>query len=136
MAFLASARGATLAYWLAAAEPSVAALAHLCCFANFDRLIETGAHDLHGIYLTIPGLLNIASNGMIAGSISPRPQLIGIGDQDPLTPPHATDPALVELRAGYCDAIQNLQIFRDPKTGHRETPDMRRAVLEFFKSAL
>jgi dienelactone hydrolase len=128
--------GATLAYWLAAAEPRVAALAHLSCFANFDGLIETGAHDLHGISLTIPGLLNIASNGEIAATISPRPQFVGIGDQDPLTPPHATDPALAELRIGYRDAMQNLQIFRGQKTGHTETPDMRRAVVEFFKSAL
>jgi dienelactone hydrolase len=128
--------GATLAYWLAAAEPRVAALAHLCCFANLDGLIETGAHDLHGIYLTVPGLLNIASNGGIAASISPRPQFVGIGDQDPLTPRRATDPALDELRIGYRDAMQNLTVFRDQKTGHTETPDMRRGVVEFFRSAL
>lgn len=128
--------GATLAYWLAAAEPRVAALANLCCFANLDGLIETGAHDLHGIYLTVPGLLKIASNGKIAASISPRPQFVGIGDQDPLTPRRATDPALAELRIGYRDAMQNLQIFRDQNTGHTETPDMRRGVVEFFKSAL
>jgi dienelactone hydrolase len=77
--------GATL-YWLAAVDPRIACVVHLCCFADFDRLIETGAHDLHGIYLTIPGLIDLASNGRIAGLIAPRPQLICIGDLDLLTP--------------------------------------------------
>jgi len=128
--------GATLAYWLAAAERRVSMLAHLCCLANFDELIKTGAHDLHGIYLTIPGLLNTASNGQIAGSIAPRPQLIGIGDQDPLTPSHAADPALAELATAYSDAAQNLIVIRESETGHIETPRMRKAIIEFFKSFL
>ena len=49
--------GATLGYWLAAIEPRLAAVAHLCCFADFSELIRTGAHDQHRIYLAVPGLL-------------------------------------------------------------------------------
>lgn len=128
--------GATLAYWLAAAEPRIAALGHLCCMADFDVLIQTGAHDLHGIYLTVPGLLNTASNGQIAGSIAPRPQFIGIGDRDPLTPPHAVNPALEEVRAGYVDTLPNLQVLRSTTTGHVETPEMRRSLIAFYKSSL
>ena len=126
--------GATLAYWLAAAECRVSMLAHLCCFANFDELIKTNVHDLHGIYLTVPNLLNTASNGQIAGSIAPRPQLVGIGDHDPLTPPHATDPALEELRVAYSDVAENLVVIRESETGHVETPRMRQATIEFFTS--
>ena len=44
-----------------------------------DALIEADAHDLHGLYLTVPGLLSLASNGRIAGLVSPRAQFIGIG---------------------------------------------------------
>ena len=69
--------GATLGYWLGAVEPRVAAVAHLCCFADFGPLVASGAHDLHGIYLTVPGLLAMASNGEIAGLIAPRPQFVG-----------------------------------------------------------
>ena len=47
--------GATLAYFLAALDPRVAAVAHLCCYADFTTLVETDAHDLHGDYLTVPG---------------------------------------------------------------------------------
>lgn len=126
--------GATLGYWLAAVEPRLAAVAHLCCFADFSELIRTGAHDLHGIYLTVPGLLTLTSNGKIAGQIAPRRQFVGIGDQDPLTPALAVDLALIELRAAYVDCPKNLTICRSPAAGHQETPGMRRAVLEFFKT--
>ena len=124
--------GATLGYWLAAAEPRIAGVAHLCCFADFEALIRGGAHDLHGLYLTVPGLLNLAGNGEIAGLIAPRPQFVGIGDQDPLTPADAVDPALAQLRDAYADCPDHLAIWRGKTSGHLETPDMRRAMLAFF----
>ncbi len=130
--------GATLGYWLAAVEPRIACAAHLCCFADFASLIETGAHDLHGIYLTVPGLLNIAANGEIAGRIAPRPQFIGIGDQDPLTPPAAVDRALAQTRDAYerAGAGDRLFVRREPESGHVETPAMRAAVAGFFRRYL
>jgi dienelactone hydrolase len=130
--------GATLGYWLAAVEPHVAALVHMCAYADFATLIESGAHDLHGIYLTVPGLLNVASNGEIAGRIAPRPQFIGIGDQDPLTPPAAVDIALEQTRAAYAraGAIDALVVHREADSGHVETPAMREAVLRFFDSTI
>jgi dienelactone hydrolase len=130
--------GATLGYWLAAVDTHISCVAHLCCFADFDRLIETGAHDLHGIYLTIPGLIEVASNGEIAGLIAPRPQLIGIGDLDPLTPPHAVEPALASMRAAYAEAgvPENLALVRQADVGHQESPEMRAAMLAFFRRHL
>jgi len=130
--------GATLGTWLAAVDPRVRALAQLVCFADMDALIATGAHDLHGIYLTVPGLLRIASTGAIAGLVAPRPQLVGIGDLDPLTPPAAADIALAELRAAYAAAGADaaLRVIRDPAAGHEVTPAMRAATLELFVRAL
>ncbi|MBO6716435.1 MAG: dienelactone hydrolase family protein [Rhizobiaceae bacterium] len=130
--------GATFGYWLAAVEPRIAAVAHLCCYADFELLIETGAHDLHGIYLTVPGLLNAASNGETAGLIAPRPQLIGIGDRDELTPPQAVDRALAETREAYASegASDALVVHREAETGHQESPAMRQAVLEFFAGTI
>ena len=127
--------GATLGYWLTAVEHRIACVAHLCCYADLGYLIETGVHDLHGIYLTIPGLLNVASNGEIAGQIAPRPQFIGIGDQDPLTPPIAVDRALLQTRAAYRAAgvEDRLVVHREPHSGHVETPAMRKAMLAFFE---
>ncbi len=130
--------GATLGYWLAAVDPRVTAVAHMCAYADFASLIETGAHDLHGIYLTVPGLLKLASNGEIAGRIAPRPQFIGIGDRDPLTPPAAVDIALAETRAVYERAGKPdmLVVHREPESGHVETPAMRAGVAGFFERHL
>lgn len=126
--------GAAFAYWLAAIDPRIACVAHLCCYADFESLIRSGRHDLHGIYLTVPGLLNLAGNGEIAGLVAPRPQLIGIGDADPLTPPEAVNTALEQTRAAYrsVGAEKALELVRSTDSGHVETPPMREAVLQFF----
>ena len=67
--------GSTLAYWHAALDPRIAAVAHLCCYADYATLVELGNHDNHGIYLLVPGLLRHTSTGEIAGLVAPRPQL-------------------------------------------------------------
>jgi dienelactone hydrolase len=130
--------GATLGYWLAAVEPRIACVMQLCCFADFRALIATGAHDLHGIYLTVPGLLGVASNGAIAGLVAPRPQLICIGDRDPLTPPNAVDIAFAQTVAAYAaaGARENLVLHREAEGGHAESAAMREKVLEFAAAHL
>ena len=126
--------GATHAFFLGALEPALAGVAHLCCFADWERLVATGAHDLHGHYMTIPGLFAKTSVGRIAGMIAPRPQLVCVGDLDPLTPPEAVDRALAETRAAYeaRGAADALTLERSPGTGHVETTAMRAAVLAFL----
>lgn len=128
--------GCTLGYWLAAVEERVRALVQECCLADFGALIASGAHDRHGLYLTIPGLVEQASNGRIAGMIAPRAQFIGLGDLDALTPPAAADIALAEVRAAYARAGGRLVVHREPDSGHQETPGMRKAALEFLRDAL
>ena len=126
--------GATLAYWLAALDQRIAAVAHLCAFADMRTLVSTGAHDLHGPYMTVPGLLRHMDMGDIAAMVSPRPQLVACGTADPLTPPIAFDRALHTVRASYgqADADARLTVIRSQRTGHVETPEMREAVLQFL----
>jgi pimeloyl-ACP methyl ester carboxylesterase len=126
--------GATLAVWLGALEPRITAVAHLCCFADLAMLIETGAHDLHGNYMTVPGLTKTLSTGAIAGLIAPRPQLACIGLLDPLTPELAATRALDDARAAYqhCGAPDAISAMISTCTGHAETPDMRAAVRGFL----
>jgi hypothetical protein len=128
--------GATLGYWLAAVDTRVRALAQECCLADFAALIKSGAHDLHGHYLTVPGLLDVASNGQIAGMMAPRAQFIGLGDLDPLTPPDAMAIALEQVQAAYRLAGGSLVIRREASAGHVETPGMRAAMLDFMARAL
>lgn len=126
--------GATHAYFLAAIEPRIARVAHLCCFADLTTLIASGAHDLHGHYMTISGLLAKTSFGRIAGMVAPRPQLVCTGDRDPLTPPGAVDVAFAECFSAYRAAGAQAALLRlaEPDTGHVETPAMRAAVLSFL----
>lgn len=130
--------GATLTYFLAAVDKRIAAIAHLCCYADFGTLIETGAHDRHGHYLTIPGLLKEASTGEIAGMVAPRPQLICVGTEDPLTPPVAVRRAFAATAAAYerAAAAPALSLITEQGIGHSETPSMRRTVLDFFRTHL
>lgn len=128
--------GCTLSYWLAAMDERIAATAHLCCFADQREMIRLGAHDGHGIYMTVPGLLNEADAGAIAALMAPRPQLICIGEADSLTPPEAVAIAWAEASAGYAAAPGRLTMVSEPGVGHQETPRMREAVLRFFAEAL
>lgn len=126
--------GATLTYFLAAIDSRVRAAAHLCSYADFATLVTTGAHDLHGHYLTIPGLLAETSTGEIAGLIAPRPQLICVGLDDPLTPPPAIRRAFIETSVAYeaAGARQQLILLEEEGIGHRETQTMRRQVFDFL----
>ena len=128
--------GCVLSYWLAAMDERIAAVAHLCCFADFRTMIELGAHDGHGIYLTVPGLLTEADGGSIAALIAPRPQLVCIGEADSLTPPKAVERAWAELEPAYAGIRDRLERVSEPGVGHRETPRMREAMLAFFATHL
>ncbi len=124
--------GCVLSYWLAAIDKRISAVAHLCCFADFRTMIALGAHDGHGIYLTVPGLLREADGGAIAGLIAPRPQLICVGEADHLSPPQAVARAMADLRPAYIETPDRLEFISEPGIGHQETPLMRAAVLDFF----
>ena len=76
--------GSTLTYWLASLDTRLKAIAHLCCYADYATLVELGAHDNHGVYLLVPGLLNHTSTGEMAGMVAPRAQLICLGEDDEL----------------------------------------------------
>lgn len=130
--------GATHAYWLAALDGRVAACAHMCAFADVGPLIDAAAHDLHGIYMTVPGLLEIGDMGDVAALIAPRPQWIGAGLSDPLTPQDALDPALATVQWAYdaAGAGDRLTIHVDPQSGHEETAAMRREMLAFLATTL
>ncbi len=127
--------GATLAFWLAALDTRVAAVAHLCCFADIGELVRQNGHDRHGIYMTVPGLLPKMRTGQIAGLAAPRPQYAAMGAHDPLTPLAAIEVALADLTAAYGDT-NTLRVHVDPDAGHMETPRMRDDVLRFFAENL
>jgi dienelactone hydrolase len=130
--------GCTHGFMLTALDDRIRAVAHLCCFADYGVLIEQGAHNGHGHYMTIPGLVAAMSTGEICGAIAPRPQLICLGAADALTPPEAVAKARAETEAAYAAVghPERLDFVIEPGVGHQETPAMREAVLRFFAETL
>ena len=124
--------GGTLAYLIAALRDDIVATAHLCVFADMVPLIKGGAHDLHGPYMTIPGLLREHDMSSIAALVAPRHQFVATGGADPLTPTDAYAPAITRLAGAYRDRPDRLTVIRDMAAGHQETADMREAVLSFL----
>lgn len=130
--------GSTLTWWLAALDRRIRAASALCSFADLETLIASGAHDGHGAYMTVPGLLPVARSGQIAGLAAPRALQIGVGLQDWSTPADAFAIGRADLETAYyaAGASGRLSFVVDEHAGHVETPDMRRAVLEFLQREL
>ncbi len=130
--------GGTHAWWLAAIEPRIRASVNMCCFADLECLIATGAHDGHGTYMTVPGLLRLTSTGRLAALAAPRPQLVCVGLRDWSTPEDCFNKARAELQAGYVqsDAKERIEFLVEAEAGHQETTAMRQAALAFIDKQL
>ncbi len=130
--------GGTLAWWLGALDRRVSAVVSMCSFADLACLIESGAHDGHGHYMTVPGLLRHLSTGTLAGLCAPRPQLQCVGLQDGFTSPECFAIGRRDLEAAYAaaGASELLEFHVEPDAGHEETPEMRLRVLDFLARSL
>lgn len=128
--------GGTHAWWLAALDARVKAAVHMCCFADLDCLIKSGAHDGHGHYMTVPNLLNHCSTGELTGLIAPRAQLVCVGLKDWSTPSNCFNIAQQELEHAYKNSPEMLEFHIEPELGHQETDEMRAKVLEFLQTRL
>jgi dienelactone hydrolase len=123
--------GSAMAVWTAALDTRVEACIELCGLAEFDTLLATGDHDLHGEYFFVPGLKREFSAAEIAALIAPRRHVSLVGRDDPLTPPAGVASIDAALHAAYAllgrpDAWRQ-RVF---DSGHAETPAMRSLVLQ------
>lgn len=128
--------GSTHAYWLGALDTRIKASVALCSFADLDHLIETGAHDGHGVYMLVPSQTAQISNGELAGLCAPRALFIGAGMTDWSTPKPAFEAARAQLEEAYIDAPDKLVFHVEPASGHAETAAMRASVLAFLETHL
>ena len=130
--------GGTQAWWLMALDERLRAGVSLCCFADLAGLIQTGQHNGHGHYMTVPGLLRHCSTAELAGLAAPRSLFMGVGLQDWSTPQHCFNTARQELESIYARkaATTNLHFHVEADTGHIETSAMRGKVLQFLHAAL
>lgn len=127
--------GSTLAWWLAALDDRIRATSCLCSFADLEVLVDLGAHDGHGIYMSVPGLLPVARSGEIAGLAAPRALQICVGLRDWSTPETAFAIGMRDLEVAY-EGTNKLSFHIEPDEGHVETPAMRQAVLDFLRREL
>jgi len=130
--------GATHSFWLAAMDRRINSSIHMCSFSDLATLIQTGAHDFHGHYMTVPGLLNNYTTSQIAGLIAPRPQLICVGLKDVFTRSKSFSKAKKDLISIYkkYSAHKKLIFCIENKSGHRETIKMRRKISKFLDTYL
>lgn len=129
--------GGTLAWWLGAMDQRVRSVVSMCCFADLDMLIDTGAHDGHGIYMMVPGLSKLARTGQIAGLATQAAQLHCVGLLDWSTP----EDAFRRARQDLLDACRNSpapmpEFHIDTQLNHSETPQMRAEVMAFLATTL
>ena len=126
--------GSTMAWWLSALDERVRVCVDICCMTDFRSLIESRGLDGHGIYYYVPRLLKHFSTAQINELICPRRHLCLAGNYDVLTPPAGLEAIDRHLRAAYesAGALDAWQMVRY-ETGHFETADMRRRVLDFFE---
>lgn len=126
--------GATLASFLGAIRSDICAVIQICSFANLMPLLKTGAHDLHGHYMTVPGLLPHYDLSDVACLVSPRPHFVAVGLQDPITPEFAARPAFEKLADQYIQvgAEAALSQHIDIEAGHSETIKLRLALKSFL----
>jgi len=129
--------GGTLAWWLAALEPRIAACVDLCAMTDLHTLDRLGSHDKHGVYYYVPALLREFSTGRIMALSAPRWHLSLNGLADELTPAAGFPEVEGPVRAAY-EALGRAERWRTQTapSGHFETVAMRAAALEFLKDNL
>ncbi|NCO85541.1 MAG: prolyl oligopeptidase family serine peptidase [Rhodobacterales bacterium] len=129
--------GGTLAWWLAALDTRLRATVQMCAFADMAGLIARGANDVHGAYMTVPGLLRLTTTGALAGLAAPRAQMVCLGLADPGTPADCVATARRDMDAAYAAAAAPPPVWViDPDSGHVETPAMRTAATAFLRHHL
>ncbi len=129
--------GSTKAWWLAALDPRIRVCIDLCCLTDYEELIKIHNLKGHGLYYFVPGLLKHFQAHEINELIVPRPHLSLNGREDLLTPPAGVerirDHLLPLYRRAGAERDCRIELF---DCGHRETPEMRRLVLEWLDTRL
>jgi hypothetical protein len=129
--------GSTKAWWLAALDPRVSLCVDLCCLTDYEELIKIENLKGHGFYYFVPSLLKHFAARDVNALIVPRPHLSLNGREDLLTPPAGVERIrdhLVPLYRRYGrEQDCRIELF---DCGHRETPEMRKLVDEWFERYL
>lgn len=127
--------GSTRAWWLAAVDDRVAAVAAVACLTRYQNLIAHGELRAHGLYYFANGLLNHCDTEGVLALIAPRPFLALTGDLDAGSPADGVRDldrlvGRTYQALGAADRHRNVLY---PEVGHSYTPEMRREMLDWFQ---
>jgi acetyl esterase/lipase len=137
IATLGMSMGSTMAWWLAALDDRIKVTVDINCLTDFQALLDDKGLSRHGVYYFVPDLLNHFTTAQINALIAPRAHLGLAGTRDKLTPVAGLDVIDRELtdvyaRAGHPERWKLLRY----DVEHVETPEGRRAALEFLATFL
>jgi dienelactone hydrolase len=127
--------GGSRTTWLAALDERIKVAIPVAQMNRYQEFAASGEYVRHGMYYYVPGALCSGVNmEHIAALTAPRPQLILIGDSDPLSPivgVHIID-SFVQGIYGLYGAGEQFQTVIEPGIAHQYTPDMWSRMLVWF----
>ncbi|MFB3825170.1 MAG: alpha/beta hydrolase family protein [Bryobacteraceae bacterium] len=126
--------GSTGAWWLAALDDRVRAVAAVACFMRYRELVAFGQLRAHALYFFIPGMLRHFDTEAVLGLVAPRPLLALTGDSDPTSPPegiHILEQKLGRIYGLY-GAPEKFRSIVYPGVDHTYTPEMKSEMAAWF----
>ncbi|MEO8394593.1 MAG: acetylxylan esterase [Chloroflexota bacterium] len=131
--------GGSRTTWLGALDERIKVVIPVAQMTRYEDFAASGNYNLHGIYYYVPGFLKAGLDMEILTSlVAPRPQMILIGDSDPLSPI-----AGVQKIIDYTRQVYQLYGSADrfmPKIqagiAHKYTPEMFAQMVECLRENL
>lgn len=127
--------GGSRATWLAALDERIKVVIPVAQMTRYRDFADSGQYNLHGIYYYVP---NFLAQGLdmehLVALTAPRPQLIMIGDSDPLSPISGvqTIEKLVAPIYQQYGAADQFEIIIYENMGHQFTQNMVNESLDWL----
>lgn len=131
--------GASRAIWVAALDDAVKVVIPIAQMTRYADFAASGNFFYHSFYYYLPGVLRSGLDmEHLVSLAAPRPQIILIGDADPLSPAVGVEKILDYTCQVYALYGQSNHLLVDnyPGVGHQYTPTMRQAMLDGFRAFL
>lgn len=128
--------GGSRVTWLAALEERIACVVPIAQMTRYQDFAQSKRYDVHSVYFYLPNALNsgIDMEHLVALS-APRPQLILIGTDDPLSPIQGVHIIQRYAESVYADAQKQdrFKVVEYDGLGHVYTREMLATMVEWFK---
>lgn len=131
--------GGSRATWLSALDERIKVTAPVVQYTRYQNLVASGDVNRHGFYYYVPGVLRAGLEmEAITALTAPRPQLVLVGGDDPLSPPDGIQIITDFTRKVYrlYDAEARYETYIYPGLGHVYSLEMFDTLLAFLERYL